>query len=63
MLDLKYYQEHKKSTLPYFFNYMPFVANPEQIYQSQMCVIKKNRKIINSLYRSKTMDRINVWNW
>ena len=44
MLDLKYYQEHKKSTLPYFFNYMPFVANPEQIYQSQMCVIKKKQK-------------------
>ena len=61
MLDLKYYQEHKKSILHYCFNYIPFVAHLEQIYQSQMCVI--NRKIIKSLYGSEKMDRINVWNW
>ena len=44
MLDMKYYQEHKKSTLPSFFNYTPFVAHHEQIYQSQVCFIKKNNK-------------------
>ena len=46
MLDPKYYQEHKKSTLPYFLNYSPFVAQHEQINQSQVCFIKKNSKTI-----------------
>ena len=46
MSDLKYYQEHKKSTLPYFLNYIPFVAHHEQIYQRQVCFINKNSKTI-----------------
>ena len=36
MLDLKYYQEHEKSTLPYFLNYTSFVAHQKQIYESCM---------------------------
>ena len=36
MLDLKYYQEHKKSTLPYFLHCTSFVAHQQQIYESSM---------------------------
>ena len=44
MLDLKYYQEQKKSILPYFFSYTPFITHHKQICQSQVCFIKKNNK-------------------
>ena len=45
MLDLKYYQEHEKCTLPYFLNYTSFVAHQKQIYESSMFHQKNNKTI------------------